>query len=199
MTQAKREHVRVRAHADGAGHGLLGRGVADGSDRDAAERGGEPLRAGDAEIGDLEDFGLAEAAAQDVARREVAVDDAHAVDREHARGQATHQVRDAVRFEREARAIDAVGDALLERRALDAAVHVLDGEPGRRRRSGPCSGAAPVSTSRTTNGVGGTRSFRRPSATASFCTSMPGSASAGPVPKPARTILITTGERPSGA
>ncbi len=55
----------------------------------------------------------------------------------------------------------------------------------------------PVSTKRTTNGLGGTRSFRRPSAIASFCATSSGEISVEP--KARRTTLTTTGEAPSGA
>ncbi len=56
----------------------------------------------------------------------------------------------------------------------------------------------PVSMKRTTNGVGGTRSLRRPSAIASFFTM---SAAVGPalMTKAGLSSLMTTGTSPSGA
>ncbi len=65
-------------------------------------------------------------------------------------------------------------------------------------RVGPFKCVLPVSTKRTTNGQGGMRSLRRPSATASFCTRMPAEFWA-PDSAVGVTILITTGAMPSGA
>ena len=61
---------------------------------------------------------------------QIAVNDADRVDFGQTLGQAQHRARRALRIEREAGLADRVGHALFERRAFDAAVHVLERDPG---------------------------------------------------------------------
>jgi hypothetical protein len=109
----------------------LGRGVAHGAEREPREGAIEPFGARDAEVGDLEDLRLTEAAAEHVPRRQIAVDHVYGVDRREARGQAAQRVRRAHRVESEARLVDRIGDAIFERRAFDASVDVFDRDPRR--------------------------------------------------------------------
>ncbi len=176
------------------GHHLLRRRVAARPDAPTREGVREALGARHAEVGDLEDLGLAEAAAQHVAGREIAVDDAHRVDRREARGEATERVRRSDRIEGVAGAVHRVGDAILEGGALDAAVDVLDRNPGVGVSSKMA--VAPVSMKRTTNGHGGMCSFRRPSATASLCAKI-SAVRFGSI-SPGFTSFTTTTDSPSG-
>src|SRR4029079_17374175 len=95
-----------------------------------AAEGGDAARAGHAEVGDLEDFLGAEAAAEDVVGLEIAVDHADLVDGDEAAREALDGVRGARRIEARGVGADAVLDALGERGALGPAVHVLDDDPG---------------------------------------------------------------------
>src|SRR6185369_15955863 len=113
----QREDVREGAGAVRAPQALLGRGVAERAHRNRAEGGGEPLRARDAEIGNLHDFGFTEATAQDIARREIAVHYAHAVNRMQAGRQTFQRVRCTCGVEGDAGALDRALHAIFERGA----------------------------------------------------------------------------------
>ena len=124
------EDVARRAHVGAVLLDLLGRGVAGRAAGRADEGAGRrALFARDAEVGDLEQLVGAEAAAEDVPRRHVAVHDAHLVDGLEPARQTRDGERGAVRIESVAGLLDGEIDALVERRALGAAVHVLEREP----------------------------------------------------------------------
>jgi hypothetical protein len=110
---------------------LLGRRIADRADAEAREGATKTFRPREAEIRDLEHLGLAETAAQHVARREVAVDDAHAMNGGDPRAQTANGMGCPYRIERVLGLVHRVDDAVLERRSLDATVHVLERNPRR--------------------------------------------------------------------
>src|SRR6185436_223482 len=110
-----------------------GRGVAGGAQDDRAERF-ELVEAREAEIGNFVDLGLPEAAAKNVARAEVAMQDADGVNGFDTLHETTESVRRALPFERGSRLPDTEAHALLERRPLEASVHVLERNPRESRR-----------------------------------------------------------------
>src|SRR5450432_697619 len=130
-----RQSEDVRVRADACVEGLFGRGIADGAEADTRKCFAEAGGPRQAEIGNLEDLRFAEPAAQDVAGRQIAVNDAYAVNRRDAARETTERVRRSQRIEGVAGFVDGVGDAVFEGRAFDAAVHVLDRDPWRRRQT----------------------------------------------------------------
>jgi hypothetical protein len=108
---------------------LLRGHIADGPDGEISKRAAHALGARHAKIGDLEDLGGTEAAAEHVPGCQIAVDDADRVNRGQPRTETAHGMSGAHRIEGVAGAMDRVGDAIVERGSLGAPVHVLDGEP----------------------------------------------------------------------
>ena len=120
----------------------LGGRVPGGAEQHPSERRGDPARSRDAEVCELEDLVGAEAAAENVLGLDVAVNDAHLVDRRQAPREALDRVRGARGRERGAGTPKRVRNAGRQGRALQAAVHVLERQPRQVDASG-CEGERP--------------------------------------------------------
>jgi len=131
------EDVGPRADASRVEPGKLRRCEAGRADEEAPERRRDARGPRQAEVRDLEQLVIAEAAAEDVVRLQIAVDDRHLVDGGDALRERFDGMRGAAGIERRARLLDGIRDALRERRPLRASVHVLEREPGDVERAFP--------------------------------------------------------------
>jgi hypothetical protein len=129
----QREHVGIRTQRNVAREHLFGRCVPECAHAHRAKGGVQAFGACHAEVGDLEDLGLAKTAAEHVTWGQIAMDDVHRMDRDQALRKALDGVRGANRVEREPGVLNRILHALIERRPFDATVHVFDGQPRRRR------------------------------------------------------------------
>src|SRR5262249_470225 len=103
--------------------------IAGRTDQQATERDRDSARPCNAEIGNLEDFLIPEPAAEDIARREISMNDTDVVNGNQATRDALKRVSRTPGVEREAGVLDRMFESLGERRSLDPTMNVLESEP----------------------------------------------------------------------